>query len=234
MRRIAAALFVCALLLPADGPAQDYQAGLDAAGKGDFAAAVEEWRPLAEKGDARAQYQLGLLYRHGKGVERDYGEAAGWFRKSAERGLADSQFHLGELYVTGKGVKKDLSKAFEWFEKAAEQGSAPAMTNLAYMYRYGKGVKKSIGRALIRYRDAASQGYAPALDNLGMVYASGQIVQRDYVEAYKWLTLATSFGSARSARTLRYVTNKMTADQLTQGDKRIHDWVVEFQKRQGK
>ena len=47
------------------------QIGLDAAQKGDFATALREWTPLAEKGDAIAQYNLGLMYRQGQGVKKD-------------------------------------------------------------------------------------------------------------------------------------------------------------------
>ena len=46
----------------------DFQKGFDAADKGDFATALKEWKPLAEQGDADAQYYLGLMYAQGKGV----------------------------------------------------------------------------------------------------------------------------------------------------------------------
>jgi TPR repeat protein len=231
MRRIAFGLLVCALLVPAGGMAQDYEAGLKAARGGDYAAALKEWRPLAEKGHAKAQHQLGLMYRHARGVKRDYRRAAKWFRKAARQGLATSQLALGRLYVAGRGIKKDFPKALSWFQKAAAQGSAAAKNNLAYMYRYGKGVSPDIGKALILYIDSGSQGYAPALDNLGMLFANGRSVPRDYVEAYKWLTLATNFGSARGARYLKYVTKKMTSDQVARAEKATHDWIEDFRKR---
>ena len=61
----------------------DFQAGMDARNRGDFAKALREWRPLAEQGDARAQYYLGLLYENGDGVPRDYEKAREWYEKSA-------------------------------------------------------------------------------------------------------------------------------------------------------
>ena len=60
--------------------AQDFQKGYDAAQAGDFATALQEWTPLAEAGDAQAQYNLGLMYKRGFGVLQDYAEAVRWYR----------------------------------------------------------------------------------------------------------------------------------------------------------
>jgi TPR repeat protein len=231
MRRIAFGIIVCALLLPTGGVAQDYDAGLKAARSGEYADALKEWRPLAAKGHAQAQHQLGLMYLHGRGVKRDYGQAAKWYGKAAGQGLAASQLALGRLYVAGRGIEKDFPKALSLFRKAAAQGSAAAKNNLAYMYRYGKGVSPDIGKAMILYLDSASQGYAPALDNLGMLFANGRSVPKDYVEAYKWLTLAKEFGSARGARYLKYVTKKMTSGQVAKAETLSRDWIADFRKR---
>ena len=57
----------------------DYQAGMDAYNRGDFATALREWRPLAEQGDAKAQFSFGLLYENGDGVPRDYTKARQWY-----------------------------------------------------------------------------------------------------------------------------------------------------------
>jgi len=50
----------------------DFQKGLDAANRGDFATALKEWKPLAEQGDAYAQNYLGFMYQNGQGVTQDY------------------------------------------------------------------------------------------------------------------------------------------------------------------
>ncbi|MCX5727856.1 MAG: sel1 repeat family protein, partial [Nitrospirae bacterium] len=57
----------------------DYQAGMDANNRGDYASALREWRPLAEQGDAAAQYNLGVLYEKGRGVPQDYTQARQWW-----------------------------------------------------------------------------------------------------------------------------------------------------------
>jgi Sel1 repeat len=62
----------------------DYQAGMDAYGRGDYAAALRELRPLAEQGDSGAQFYLGLLYENGDGVPRDFVKARQWYEKAAD------------------------------------------------------------------------------------------------------------------------------------------------------
>ena len=68
---------ILALLMTLSSPAaaQDFDTGLFAAQAGDFATALQEWKPLAEAGDADAQYNLGQMYRKGQGVLQDYAEA---------------------------------------------------------------------------------------------------------------------------------------------------------------
>ncbi len=110
--------------------------------RGDYATALREWRPLAEQGDAEAQYNLGLMYYTGKGVPRDYAKAVGWYRKAAEQGDAGAQNNLGVMYGEGQGVPRDYAKAVGWYRKAAEQGDAGAQNNLGVIYDKGLGVPR--------------------------------------------------------------------------------------------
>ena len=98
--------------------------------KGDFKAAFEEWLPLAELGDAEAQFNLGVLYDEGAGVESDLATAAGWYRKAAAQGFIDAQTNLGILYYHGLGVQRDRDEAARWFRMAAEQGDREARNYL--------------------------------------------------------------------------------------------------------
>ena len=94
--------------------------------KGDYDAAYEEWLPLAELGDAEAQFNLGVMYDEGAGRERDLAIAAQWYRKAAELGFVDAQTNLGLMYMGGQGVSRDLDTARQWLQKAADQGDAEA------------------------------------------------------------------------------------------------------------
>ena len=99
--------------------------------KGDYAAAFEEWLPLAELGDVEAQYNLGVLYDEGAGVEQDLAVAADWYRKAAEQGFIDAQTNLGTMYYYGQGVARDYHAAAHWFQLAADQGDTEASRYLS-------------------------------------------------------------------------------------------------------
>ncbi|MET3907822.1 hypothetical protein ABID59_002163 [Bradyrhizobium sp. S3.3.6] len=79
--------------------------------RGDYAKALRLVRPLANDGDAAAQFNLGLMYVTGQGVQQDNAAAALWFRKAAEKGLAPAQTNLAVLYRDGRGVAEDVTEA---------------------------------------------------------------------------------------------------------------------------
>ena len=125
MKRILTALVLSISLLTLSGvsaSAQDYQKGLAADNRGDYATAFKEWRPLAERGNAWAQTGLGSLYQHGKGVPQDYAEAVKWYRKAAEQGNASAQSNLAFAYGEGEGVLQDNLAAHMWSNIAAANG----------------------------------------------------------------------------------------------------------------
>ena len=102
--------------------AADFSAGLNAYQKKDYAAAIKEWRPLAEKGDAPSQFNLGLLYVDGLGVPQDYNQALTWFERSAQQDYEKAQLNLGAMYGGGKGVKRDYIQAYKWLNVCAAKG----------------------------------------------------------------------------------------------------------------
>ena len=87
-------------------------------------------KALAEQGVAKAQYNLGNMYRKGQGVERDFKETVKWYRKAADQGFARAQSNLAVMYANGQGVKQDLKEAFKWAQKAAVHGYAGAQEHL--------------------------------------------------------------------------------------------------------
>jgi len=100
----------------------DYQTGSDAYDRGDYETALKEFRPLAEQGDALAQFNMGVMFAKGQGVSQYYQEAVRWYRKAAERGHASAQFNLGLMYYKGQGLAQEYQEAAKWFRLAAEQG----------------------------------------------------------------------------------------------------------------
>lgn len=117
---------------------------------------LELMQKKVESGDARAQFNLGVLYYDGEGVPQNYSEAAKWYRKAAEQGFARAQFNLGLMYKNGEGVSQDYKEAVKWYRKAAEQGDARAQNNLGVFYEYGVGVSQNYKTAYIWYSLSAA------------------------------------------------------------------------------
>jgi TPR repeat protein len=110
---------VLPLLLAVHGlAAGGIERGGAAYNQGDYGAALSEWRPLAEQGDAGAQLNLGFMYDNGYGVPQDYTEAIKWYRRAAEQGSDRAQYNLGLMYDVGYGVPQDFVRAHMWYDIA--------------------------------------------------------------------------------------------------------------------
>lgn len=115
-------------------------------------------RHLAEQEDLNAQYNLALMYLHGKGVEKSLKEALHWLSKAAERGSSDAQLLLGLLYAE----TQKATLAFRWLSAAAHQDCATAEFYLGMMYRDGKGTEKDLRLAKAWLQKAADQEHPEA------------------------------------------------------------------------
>ena len=154
-------------------------------------------RVRAEKGEADAQYRLGLSYCYGQGVPQDYTEAVRWFRKAAEHGYAKAQYSLGSSYYYGGGVPHDYTEAIRLYRKAADQGDAMAQYGLGFMYYKGKGVPQDYAEAVRWYRKAAGQGDVDAQYALSEMYRDGEGVPRNYAQAVRWFGKVAASSLAR-------------------------------------
>lgn len=130
--------------------------------EGDYATALKEFQPLAEAGDAEAQYALGVIYDNGRGVPQDDGEAIKWYRLAAKQGIADAQFNLGVMHAMGEGASQDYGEAVKWYRRAAEQGDAEAQHALGVMYDTGRGVLQDYVEAHKWFNLAAAQNHEGA------------------------------------------------------------------------
>ena len=186
--------FVLALSFALPVAAQDFQKDLDAYSRGDYATALHEWRPLAEQGVTVAQFELGLMYENGQGVQQDYSEAKKWYRKAAEQGHAGAQVFLGMVYYRGqgaKGIRQDYVEAAKSFHKAAEQGIPNIQAQLGFMYEHGQGVQQDCVMAYMWYDLAALGGFKqvlPGQGRMGMKMTSVDISEAKRL-AREWLRM---------------------------------------------
>ncbi len=156
----------------------------------------------AEKGDAGAQLELGLLYAGGRGVARDLVKAAKWHRKAADQGFAQAQYQLGLDYANGEGVKINQTEASKWFRKAADQELIEAEYELGLRCLSGRGVRESGSEAVDWFRKSAGQGFAPSQYQLGNCYLQGTGVPKNIEEGIKRIRGAAESGLAAAQNKL--------------------------------
>ncbi len=149
----------------------------------------DETRNAAEGGNAVAQYNLGVMYYNGTGVERNVEESTRWYRKAAEQGDPYAQCAFGLAL-------DDDEEALKWFRKAAEQGNSRGQYLIAQMYTHGKGVPKNIPEALEWFRKATEQGDVQAQYWMGVMYSEGREIPKDLEEGVKWFTKAAEQGDS--------------------------------------
>lgn len=198
----------------------DLEQGIYELNRGEFKAAIAQFRPLVNEGYAPAQYQMALVYQKGYSVPKDGMKALELFQLAAGQNYPDAQFELALLYSEGKVVKKDLKKAFELTHKAAKKGLASAQFNLAVMYANGTGVKQDDFKASRWYQNAANQNYVLAQYNLALLYSEGKGVEKSTEMSFVWNTIASWNGYANAEksrlmdeRDLPYKKIEMTIDK---------------------
>lgn len=87
----------------------------DAVSVAQYQAAISIWTELANKGDGGAQFNLGLMYHGGLGVERDEQKAVMWYQKAAESGFSTAITYLTVGYEEGWfGLSQNTNKAYYW------------------------------------------------------------------------------------------------------------------------
>lgn len=162
MRRLIVVLLVFCLALlgqakdsTAEDPFADYKSG-------DYAAALEGFRSLAERGNANAMNNLGLMYANGLGVAVDFAAARAWYEKAAGQGSLSAINNLGGMYEMAQGVPQSYEEAAHKYAIAAKYGLSDAQFNLGTLYESGKGLPNDALQAYLWYSLAAAQGDADA------------------------------------------------------------------------
>ena len=154
------------LLLARPVSAQDYDKGWAAFEADDYAAALSEWRPLAERGNTRALWWLAHMYESGKGVPQDYAEAIRLYKLAAEQGDFGAIYELGSIYFKGEITPQDYAESSRWYRLGAEQGHSRSQAALGPAYEYGRGVPQDYITAHMWYNVSGSALAALARDGL--------------------------------------------------------------------
>ena len=165
----------------------DVKTGIDAYQRGDFATAVNTWRPLADAGDADAQYNLGQSYRLGRGVPVDAQIAESWFRKAADQGHERARNAYGlTLFQRGR-----RAEAIPYIEESAGRSFPQSQYVYATLLFNGDMVEKDWVRAYALMTRAAEGDVAAAKAALVQLDLHISLEQRQ-----RGLKLASVFANA--------------------------------------
>ena len=185
-------------------------------GSADVAKAIEALRQSAEKGNAEAQFRLGVIYGNGdEGIGIDQQKAMSWFKQAARQGHENALITMAWMYANGSGVETDEPRARELYLLAADHGSAKAQYVVATMYRFAQyGAPKDLSKALHYYTESANRGFATAQFALGKLLVEGKLVEKDTITALQWLTLADANGSKRAGDYIKELLQHMSPQEV--------------------
>ena len=194
-------LFVLFLAAVSSAQAQSYRDGLQAFRAGQAEKAYEIWNPLADTGDALAQFGLALIYERGsETIPQDLDAAVKWYELAAVQGVAAAQNNLGHMYSQGLGVQQDKARAVELWREAAKAGHSTAYYNLGLAYFRGDGTEKNEIEATQWFAQAADAGLKDGQFAIGEMYRLGIGTERNESRALGWYKLAADQGHVMGRR----------------------------------
>jgi uncharacterized protein len=131
-------------------------AGFAAFAKADYATALHEFQPAAERGDARAQVKLGQMFSSQRGVPYDPVQAEKWLRLAVAQGNPIAQYEVGRKLVIGADGHR--AEGVRLLRASAIQNNINAMDLLGALYATGREVPQDIDEARKWFSNAAARG----------------------------------------------------------------------------
>lgn len=196
--------FAAGILLLFLSPAAQagFNAGYDAYMRGNWPQAIDELSPLADRGDARAQFYLGVMHSEGgQGVARDMTTAIAWLRRAAEQDHIGAQYELYLYYSAGSEADGDA---------------------LAERLRWGRAVT---AQGLTADDHGKAQAAVCALQ-MGLLYARGWLVPEDRVEAHVLLAYAGRLGRDDARAAVADLETRMTDREISEAEQRLREWLA--------
>lgn len=183
----------------------------------DYAAAHAIYLSLANQNDAKACYNLGLMYHDGDGVTKNLDEAVKWYTKSADLNYKEAQYMLASLVFQRQIQSISYPQAVSYYAQAAQQGHVKSQLNLGMLYFRGDVIEQDMAAAVKWLNLAASNNNSEAQGYMANLYQQGAGVAQDTVKAAMWLILATQNEDKhflnRHTKMLNYLASQMTEEQ---------------------
>jgi TPR repeat protein len=173
---------------------RDFDAGWKLYQEGRFSEAYDIWEPLAKAGEARAQFNLSVLYEQGRGIDANPTKAAYWNKQAVESGYPPALHNFGLALL----AQKKNSEAIKYLREAADSNFAASQYTLGKIHQFGIGTPEDPGLAFKYVEMAANSGMVKAQYNLGKMYRDGYGVEVDEILSTKWFEVAASKGYSKA------------------------------------
>jgi hypothetical protein len=196
-------------------------------------AARASWLLLAQRGDAVAQFDVGLTWEFGGDYGCDFHskwEATKWYKMAADQGNSNAADALAFAYYTGDGAAQNFPEAMRLWRTAADKGSVDANYFIGLLFEEGKGVPQNYLEAAQWFGTGAERGDFQAQRTMGYIYENGQGVPQNNVEAYMWFNLAAAhtdvipYDRDLVAKERDRLATKLTPAELADGQQRASRW----------
>lgn len=179
-------------------PQKLYQKGIDSYMNGEYESAFYFFQKAANQSYADAQYQLGLMYNQGVGVEKNVNQAKSFFELATKQNHAESAYQLGLLYENSQDETPNYEEARHWYEKAANNDHLEAQYKLATLYLQDPNKKIDYVKVRQLLEKAVVQNHVKATYQLGVLYQKGLGGMQDYAKAKQLFEDAVKKGDIES------------------------------------
>ena len=178
---------------------------------------------MAERGDATAMFNLGVMYQNGYGVEQSYEKAFEYYEQSIEHGDGNGLGNLGFLYHRGLGVEQSYANAVEYYKRGAHLGDVRVMSDLGWMYYNGDGIEQCYETASEYFQQAMDLGDVTGMNSLGWMHHNGDgTFEQSYTQAKYYYKLAIAQEDDSPATLLAKADLEFLNDQNTGTSEQSH------------
>ncbi len=173
---------------------------------------------IKAKEDPIAQFELGVKYYNGDGVEQNYDEAFKWFTKSSENGNLQAQYNLAVMYENGEGTKENLDEAIKWYKKSSEQGNNDSIEALKEL-----GIYEQDNEELVVFVDDEEEKQEEKKEEINEFYKTALQAYKnnDYKKAFEYFTKSAENGNSKAQYNLAamYENGEGTKENLEEAKK---------------
>jgi tetratricopeptide (TPR) repeat protein len=182
---------------------------------------------LAKRGDAEAQYLLGMAYLEGQQVPRDPSQGIRWLRHAASQRHTKARFALATVYREGRGVPRNLPAAARLFGDGAAERHRESQYALAQMYGAGQGVARDDKLAVKLLNEAAWANLPEAQALLGEWIYRGKGVEKNRNTAWILLKLSGDAIRPRGRKILEEIDRELKDFERAHLGRKVREYRVQ-------